>query len=185
VPTLIGRTGYTGEDGFELYYPIDQGEHLWTKILEIGKPDGLLPIGLGARDTLRLEAKMALYGHELTEEINPLEAALSWAVNFDKGDFIGRGALVRVRDEKPARRLVGFRMVERGGAPRAGYEVQLDGQPVGFVTSGTHSPTLNQSIGLALVKRGVAGIGKPLDVIIRGKPVRAEQVKTPFYQRAK
>jgi aminomethyltransferase len=185
VPTLIGRTGYTGEDGFELYYPIDQGEHLWTKILETGKPDGLLPIGLGARDTLRLEAKMALYGHELTEEINPLEAALSWAVNFDKGDFIGREALVRVRDEKPARRLVGFRMVERGGAPRAGYELQVDGQTVGFVTSGTHSPTLNQSIGLALVKRGVAGIGKPLDVIIRGKPVRAEQVKTPFYQRAK
>ena len=185
VPTLIGRTGYPGEDGFELYFPIAEGEHLWTKILETGKVDGLLPIGLGARDTLRLEAKMALYGHELTEEINPLEAALSWAVNFDKGDFIGRDALVRVRDEKPARRLVGFRMVERGGAPRAGYELQVDGETVGFVTSGTHSPTLNQSIGLALVKRGVAGVGKPLDVIIRGKPVRAEQVKTPFYQREK
>jgi aminomethyltransferase len=185
VPTLIGRTGYTGEDGFELYFPIDQNEHLWTRILDAGKPDGLQPIGLGARDTLRLEAKMALYGHELTEEINPLEAALGWAVNFDKGDFIGRDALLRVRDEKPARRLVGFVMTERGGAPRAGYEVQVDGQPVGFVTSGTHSPTLGQSIGLALVKRGVAGIGKPLDIIIRGKPVRAEQVKTPFYQRAK
>ncbi len=183
VPTLIGRTGYTGEDGFELYFPIDQGEHLWTTILETGKPDGLLPIGLGARDTLRLEAKMALYGHELTEEINPLEAALSWAVNFDKGDFIGRDALVRVRDEKPARRLVGFRMVERGGAPRAGYEVQVDGQAVGHVTSGTHAPTLGQSIGLALVSREVAGVGKPLDIIIRGKAVRAEQVKTPFYQR--
>ena len=185
VPTLIGRTGYTGEDGFELYFPIDQNEHLWATILEAGKPDGLQPIGLGARDTLRLEAKMALYGHELTEEINPLEAALSWAVSFDKGDFIGREALVRVRDAKPARRLVGFRMVERGGAPRAGYEVRVDGQPVGFVTSGTHSPTLNQSIGLALVRRNVAGVGKPLDIVIRGKPVRAEQVKTPFYQRAK
>lgn len=183
VQTLIARTGYTGEDGFELYIPIAQSEHLWTTILDAGRPDGLLPIGLGARDTLRLEAKMALYGHELTEEINPLEAALSWAVNFDKGEFIGRDALLRVKEEKPARRLVGFRMVERGGAPRAGYEVQVDGQLAGFVTSGTHSPTLGQSIGLALVRRDAAGIGKPLDVIIRNKPVRAEQVKTPFYQR--
>jgi len=183
VPTLIGRTGYTGEDGFELYLPIDQSEHLWTTILEAGRPDGLLPIGLGARDTLRLEAKMALYGHELTEEINPLEAGLSWAVNFDKGDFIGRDALLKVKEERPARRLVGFRMTERGGAPRAGYEVQVDGQTVGHVTSGTHAPTLGQSIGLALVRRAVAGVGKPLDIIIRGKPVRAEQVKTPFYQR--
>jgi aminomethyltransferase len=183
VPTLIGRTGYTGEDGFELYFPIDQSEHLWTTILETGRPDGLLPIGLGARDTLRLEAKMALYGHELTEEINPLEAALGWAVNFDKSDFIGRDALLKVKEERPARRLVGFRMTERGGAPRAGYEVQVDGQTVGHVTSGTHAPTIGQSIGLALVRRDVAGIGKPLDIIIRGKPVRAEQVKTPFYQR--
>ena len=185
VPTLIGRTGYTGEDGFELYCPVEQGEHLWTTLLETGAPEGLLPIGLGARDTLRLEAKMALYGHELTEEINPLEAALGWAVNFDKGDFIGRDALLQVRDEKPARRLVGFHMIERGGAARAGYAVQVDGEPVGFVTSGTHSPTLNQGIGLALVRRDAAGVGKPLDIIIRNKPVRAEQVKTPFYKRAK
>jgi aminomethyltransferase len=183
VPTIIGRTGYTGEDGFELYFPIAESEKLWDGILAAGKPAGLLPIGLGARDTLRLEAKMALYGHELTEEINPLEAGLSWAVNFDKGDFIGRDALVRVRDEKPARRLVGFAMVERGGAPRAGYEVQVAGRTVGHVTSGTHSPTLGQSIGLALIERAAAGVGKPLDVIIRGKAVRAEQVKTPFYKR--
>jgi aminomethyltransferase len=183
VPTLIGRTGYTGEDGFELYFPIEQSEHLWNTILETGRPDGLLPIGLGARDTLRLEAKMALYGHELTEEINPLEAALGWAVNFDKGDFIGRDALLKVKEARPARRLVGFRMTERGGAPRAGYEVQVDGQTVGHVTSGTHAPTIGQSIGLALVRRDVAGIGKPLDIIIRGKPIHAEQVKTPFYQR--
>lgn len=185
VPTLIARTGYTGEDGFELYFPIEQNEHLWTAILEAGRPEGLQPIGLGARDTLRLEAKMALYGHELTEEINPLEAGLGWAVNFDKGEFVGRAALLKVKQEKPARRLVGFKMVERGGAPRAGYEVQVDGERVGHVTSGTHAPTLNQSIGLALVRRGVAGVGKPLDIIIRGKPVRAEQVKTPFYVRTK
>lgn len=183
VPTLIGRTGYTGEDGFELYFPIEQNEHLWSKLLEAGRPEGLQPIGLGARDTLRLEAKMALYGHELSEEINPLEAGLGWAVNFEKGEFIGREALLKVKEQKPARRLVGFRMVERGGAPRAGYEVQVNGERVGYVTSGTHSPTLNQSIGLALVRRDVAGIGKPLDIMIRGKPVRAEQVKTPFYKR--
>lgn len=184
VPTTVARTGYTGEDGFELYFPVEQNEHLWRKILEAGRPEGLQPIGLGARDTLRLEAKMALYGHELTEEINPLEAGLSWAVNFEKGDFVGREVLLRVREKKPARRLVGFAMVERGGAPRAGYEVQVNGEWVGFVTSGTHSPTLNQSIGLAFVRREVAGIGKPLDIIIRGKPVRAEQVRTPFYKRA-
>jgi len=183
VPALIGRTGYTGEDGFELYFPIEQSERLWTALLEAGRPEGLLPIGLGARDTLRLEAKMALYGHELTEEINPLEAGLGWAVNFDKGDFIGRDALLAVREAKPARRLVGFRMTERGGAPRAGYVVQVGDTPVGHVTSGTHAPTLGQSIGLALVSRTVAGIGKPLDIIIRGKAVRAEQVKTPFYKR--
>lgn len=183
VPTLIGRTGYTGEDGFELYFPIEQSERLWEAILAAGRPDGLLPIGLGARDTLRLEAKMALYGHELTEEINPLEAGLGWAVNFDKGDFIGRDALLAVREAKPTRRLVGFRMTERGGAPRAGYEVQVDGVTVGHVTSGTHAPTLGQSIGLALVSRAVAGIGKPLDIIVRGKAIRAEQIKTPFYKR--
>lgn len=183
VPTLIGRTGYTGEDGFELYFPIEQSERLWTALLEAGRPEGLLPIGLGARDTLRLEAKMALYGHELTEAINPLEAGLGWAVNFDKGDFIGRAALLAVREAKPARRLVGFRMTERGGAPRAGYVVQVGDTSVGYVTSGTHAPTLGQSIGLALVSREVAGVGKPLDIIIRGKAVRAEQVKTPFYKR--
>lgn len=184
IPVLIGRTGYTGEDGFELYCPIEQTERLWNLVLAAGRPDGLQPIGLGARDTLRLEAKMALYGHELSEQINPLEAGLGWAVNFDKGDFIGRAALERVRADKPARRLVGFQMMERAGAPRAGYPVRAAGEDVGYVTSGTHSPTLNRSIGLALVRRDAAGVGKPLDIIIRGKPVRAEQVKTPFYKRA-
>lgn len=183
IPVLIGRTGYTGEDGFELYCPIEQTENLWEVVLSSGRRDGLQPIGLGARDTLRLEAKMALYGHELSQDINPLEAGLGWAVSFEKGDFIGRESLARVRAEKPARRLVGFRMLERAGAPRAGYEVRVGGAVVGHVTSGTHSPTLNQSIGLALVQREVAGVGKELEIVIRGKPVRAEQVKTPFYKR--
>jgi len=183
VPTIVGRTGYTGEDGVELYPPIDGVVDLWRKVLEVGRPDGLMPIGLGARDTLRLEAKMALYGHELTEEINPLEAALSWAVAFDKGDFVGRDALLGVKEVGgPARRLVGFKMIGRG-IPRADYPVAVNGETVGSVTSGGYAPTLDANIGLALVRRDVAGIGKPLDIIIRNQPVAAEQVRTPFYRR--
>jgi aminomethyltransferase len=183
VPTIVGRTGYTGEDGVELYPPISAVVDLWRKLLDIGASDGLMPIGLGARDTLRLEAKMALYGHELTEEINPLEAALSWAVSFDKGDFIGRDALAAIKESGgPARRLVGFRMVGRG-IPRADYPVSVGGETVGYVTSGGYAPTLDANIGLALVRRDVAGIGKPLDIVIRNQPVAAEQVRTPFYRR--
>jgi aminomethyltransferase len=183
VPTIVGRTGYTGEDGVELYPPIDAVVNLWRQLLDVGKPDGLVPIGLGARDTLRLEAKMALYGHELTEEINPLEAALSWAVAFDKGDFVGRDALLAVKESGgPARRLVGFRMVGRG-IPRADYPVTVGGEVVGAVTSGGYAPTLDANIGLALVRRDLAGIGKPLDIMIRNQPVAAEQVRTPFYRR--
>ncbi len=183
VPMIVGRTGYTGEDGVELYPPIDAVVDLWRKIVAAGTPDGLMPIGLGARDTLRLEAKMALYGHELTEEINPLEAALSWAVALDKGDFVGRDALSAVKEAGgPARRLVGFKMVGRG-IPRADYPVAVDGETVGYVTSGGYAPTLDANIGLALVRRDVAGIGKPLDIIIRNQPVAAEQVRTPFYRR--
>jgi len=182
-PTIVGRTGYTGEDGVELYPPIDRIVDLWRKVLEVGRPEGLAPIGLGARDTLRLEAKMALYGHELTEEINPLEAALSWAVAFDKDDFVGRDALLGVKEAGgPARRLVGFKMIGRG-IPRVDYPVAVNGETVGFVTSGGYAPTLDANIGLALVRRDVAGIGKPLDIIIRNQPVAAEQVRTPFYRR--
>jgi len=182
-PTIVGRTGYTGEDGVELYPPIDRVVDLWRKLLAVGTPEGLAPIGLGARDTLRLEAKMALYGHELTEEINPLEAALSWAVAFDKDDFVGRDALLGVKEAGgPARRLVGFKMIGRG-IPRADYPVAVNGETVGSVTSGGYAPTLDANIGLALVRRDVAGIGKPLDIIIRNQPVAAEQVRTPFYRR--
>lgn len=184
VPCLVARTGYTGEDGFEIYCPIDQTLMIWDRLLEEGVPFGLKPIGLGARDTLRLEAKMALYGNELSDEINPLESGLAWAVKLDKGDFIGRDALQRQKDAGIKRRLVGFKMVERGGVPRAHYPVQVDGREVGFVTSGTASPTLGENIGLALVERSVAGVGKPLQIVIRGKPVAAIQVRTPFYQRA-
>ncbi|MDI3340362.1 MAG: glycine cleavage system aminomethyltransferase GcvT [Sphaerobacter sp.] len=183
VRCLVARTGYTGEDGFEIYCPIEHTVRLWDRLLEVGAPAGLQPIGLGARDTLRLEARMPLYGNEISAEISPLEAGLGFAVALDKGDFIGRDALARQKAEGVRRRLVGFKLVERGGVPRTHYEVQVDGRTVGLVTSGTTSPTLGENIGLALVERDVAGVGKPLDIIIRGKPVRAVQVRTPFYKR--
>jgi aminomethyltransferase len=183
LPCLAGRTGYTGEDGWELYCSIERSGDLWDALMEAGSPHGLQPIGLGARDTLRLEARMPLYGNELASDINPLEAGLGWAVKTDKGPFVGRDALAAAKERGLTRRSVGFKMVERGGVPRSHYDVEVDGAPVGFVTSGTSSPSLGANIGLALVDRRVAGVGKPLDVIIRGKPVRAEQVKTPFYRR--
>lgn len=184
VPALAARTGYTGEDGWEFYCPIDRVGELWDALLSEGKSRGLKPAGLGARDTLRLEARMPLYGNEISEDINPLEAGLRWVVKMKKGDFIGRDALQQIRDEGVKRSAVGFKMVERGGAPRPHYDVQVDGRTVGFVTSGSMSPTLGENIGLALVDREVAGIGKPLDIVIRGKPVRAEQVEVPFYKRS-
>jgi len=184
-PAMVARTGYTGEDGFELYPPIESVTSLWDRLLEAGTPDGMLPIGLGARDTLRLEACLPLYGNELSAEITPLEAGLSWVVKFDKGNFIGREALWRQKSDGVPRKLVGFRMVERGGVPRARCEVLVDGHVVGFVTSGTTSPTLRENIGLALIAREHAGIGRPLDVMIRGRPVRAEQVRLPFYRRTR
>lgn len=183
VPCLVARTGYTGEDGFELYCPIDGVVTLWDRLMEVGSPEGMLPIGLGARDTLRLEACLPLYGNELSPEITPLEAGFGWVVKFRKGDFIGRDALLEQRRQGIPRRLVGFKMVERGGVPRSHCEVQVDGQAIGFVTSGTTSPTLRENIGLALIRSEYAGIGRSLDIVIRGRPVRAEQVETPFYKR--
>lgn len=183
VPCMVARTGYTGEDGFEIYCPIEQTVAIWNRLLEVGEEDGIKPIGLGARDTLRLEAKMALYGNELSESITPLEVGLSWAVKLDKGDFIGRDALVKQKEDGVKRRLVGFKMVERGGVPRAHYDVQVDGKRIGFVTSGTSSPTLGENIGLALIEKSYAGVGKPLQIVIRGKAVAAEQIRTPFYKR--
>lgn len=185
IPCTAGRTGYTGEDGWEFYCPIDRTGELWDALMQAGEPHGLKPIGLGARDTLRLESRMPLYGNEMNDETTPYEAGLAWAVKLDKGDFIGRDALVKAREAGTTRRAVGFKMVERGGVPRSHYDVQVDGKNVGFVTSGTASPTLGENIGLAIVDKEYAGVGKPLDIIIRGKPVRAEQVKTPFYKRGR
>lgn len=183
VPTKIARTGYTGEDGFEFYTDLNDTRTVWDALMEAGKHDGLVPVGLGARDTLRLESRMPLYGQELGMDISPYEAGLGWAVNLKKGDFIGREPMATVKKNKPSRKAVGFKYVGKGGAPRTQYPVAVDGEEIGEVTSGTMSPTLGENIGLALIKAEYAGIGKPLQIIVRGKPVEAVQVKTPFYKR--
>ncbi len=183
VKARIARTGYTGEDGFEFYVANEDAPALWDGLMATGAEHGLQPIGLGARDTLRLEARMPLYGNELADDIGPLEAGLGWAVKLNKGDFVGREAIAAMKESGPPRRTVGFKTVERGGAPRAHYPVMVDGEPVGHVTSGAVSPTLGENIGLALVDREVAGVGRPLEILIRDRPVRAIQVKTPFYKR--
>jgi aminomethyltransferase len=186
-PTIIGRTGYTGEDGFELFFPVERATEIWHALLEAGRPFGLKPCGLGARDSLRFECKMPLYGHEISADITPIEAGLGWAVAFDapsKPDFIGRDALLKQRLEGPSRRLVGFEMVERGIA-RGGYEVVSEGRVVGHVTTGMYAPTLNKNLGLALVPAELAALGTEFHVMIRGKPVKAVVVPTPFYKRPK
>jgi aminomethyltransferase len=185
LPVLVARTGYTGEDGFEFYVPQEQTAALWDALLAAGAARGLKPIGLGARDTLRLEARMPLYGNELADDISPIEAGLGWAVKLDKGSFIGREAIAAVKESGPSRRTVGFQLLERAGSARHGYPVERGGRRVGVVTSGAHSPTLGAEVGLALVDADVAGVGKPLEIVIRGRPVRAEQVKLPFYRRAR
>ena len=183
IELMLARTGYTGEDGFEFYCPIDQVGALWDALMEAGEPFGLRAIGLGARDTLRLEARMPLYGQELAEDISPLEAGLGWAVALDKISFIGIDPIKKIKGEGVRRKTVGFKLLERGGSPRSHYDVAVDGKVIGHVTSGAMSPTLGENIGLALIDAEYAGIGKPLEIIVRGKPVRATQVKVPFYKR--
>ncbi len=183
VPAMVARTGYTGEDGFEFYVPNGRAGELWDALLAAGRGDGLVPVGLGARDTLRLEARMPLYGNELADDIGPLEAGLGWAVKLDKGEFVGRASMARMKETGPPRRTVGFKLRERSGAPRHGHEVRAEGRPVGQVTSGAFSPTLGENIGLALIEREAAGVGRPLEVVIRGRAVPAVQVKLPFYRR--
>lgn len=183
IDLMLARTGYTGEDGFEFYCPIESVVALWDALIEAGEPFGLKPIGLGARDTLRLEARMPLYGQELSEEISPLEAGLGWAVALDKASFIGIDPIKKLKGEGVRRKTVGFRLLERGGSPRSHYDVAVDGKVIGHVTSGAMSPTLGENIGIALIDAEYAGIGKPLEIIVRGKPVRAVQVKVPFYKR--
>jgi aminomethyltransferase len=183
IELMLARTGYTGEDGFEFYLPIEHVGELWDALMAAGEGGELKAIGLGARDTLRLEARMPLYGNELSSDISPLEAGLGWAVKLEKGPFIGRERIASLKAGGVPRKTVGFRLLERGGSARSHYDVEVDGRKVGFVTSGAMSPTLGDNIGLALVDADVAGVGKPLDIIIRGRPVRAVQIKMPFYKR--
>jgi aminomethyltransferase len=183
IPVKLARTGYTGEDGFEIYSDISDILAVWDKLLAVGQAKGLQPIGLGARDTLRLEARMPLYGNELADDITPLEAGLGWAVKLEKDDFAGSEPLKAQKEAGVPRKTVGFKMTERSGAPRSHCEVKVDGKPVGFVTSGAFSPTLEENIGLALVESSAAGIGRPLEIVIRDKPFQAVQVKLPFYKR--
>ncbi|MBN1962262.1 MAG: glycine cleavage system aminomethyltransferase GcvT [Deltaproteobacteria bacterium] len=180
----VARTGYTGEDGFELYCAPKDAVELFSAILKVGADYGLMLCGLGARDTLRLEMKYSLYGNDIDTECNPIEAGLEWAVKLNKGDFIGREALIVETQEKPKRKLIGFKMVGRG-IPRHGYDINFNGEKVGVVTSGTHSPTLNVPIGIGYVPTSVAAIGTNIDIIIRDREVSAVIVETPFYQRAK
>ena len=181
---LITRTGYTGEDGFELYFDPGSSEHVWNLLMDAGSFDGLIPAGLGARNTLRLEAKMALYGHEITDQTTPWEADLAWVVKLDKGEFIGKDALIRQKERGVQRKLVGFEMVGKG-IGRDGYPVLINGQQVGFVTSGGPSPYLKKNIGLAYVPVSHSDLGTEIEIQVRTQAVPARIVKTPFYTRPK
>lgn len=178
-PTLIGRTGYTGEDGFELYLPAAAAPAIWEALLNAGAPHGLLPCGLAARDSLRFEACMPLYGHEIDATINPLEARLGWAISWDK-EFIGRSALLKTKLEQPNRLLVAFRMLDRA-VPREHYPIAVNNTVVGHVTTGMKSPTLDQFLGLGYVPRAFSALGAEIEIIIRDAPKRAKIVKRPFY----
>ncbi len=184
VPARIAHTGYTGEDGFEIYIEPAEAPRIWNEILEAGAEFGIKPCGLGARNTLRLESKMALYGHEIHASISPLEADLGWIVKLEKGDFVGRDALAKQKQNGLARRLAGFEMTGRG-IGRDGYEVMIDGVPAGWVTSGSPSPTLNRNIGLCYLPFDRAQAGQKIQVIVRNQPVDAVVVDTPFYKRSK
>ena len=180
---LVSRTGYTGEDGFELYCAPEAAPALWDALLSEGRGEGLKPCGLGARDTLRTEMKFALYGNDIDETTNPLEAGLGWVVRFKAGDFIGRERLLAIRDGGVGRKLVGFEMADRG-IPRRGAPILIAGEEAGRVTSGTMSPSLGRAIGMGYVPASSAEEGAALEIDIRGRARRARVVKTPFYKKS-
>ena len=183
--TLIARTGYTGEDGFEIYVPSDvaTSERVWNAVIEAGKDVGIVPCGLGARNTLRLEAKMALYGHEISKKINVWEAGLERYCKMEKGEFIGRVSLAKARAAGLQRTLVGLEMVERGIARDEYRCLNEAGEPIGVVTSGSPSPTLCKNIALAYLPPAMSGIGTAIWIEIRSQKCRAQVVATPFYKR--
>lgn len=180
---LISRTGYTGEDGFEIYCTPDDVVMLWEKLLDAGKEEGLVPCGLGARDTLRFEACLPLYGQELTEEITPVEGGIGFAVKPNKeAEFFGKEVLKKQKEEGTERKLVGIEMIDRG-IPRTDYEVYKGDEKIGFVTSGTQSPTLKKNIGLALIDQKYADVDTEVEVQVRKRRLKAKVVPTPFYKR--
>ena len=180
VESLISRTGYTGEDGFELYLSPEKVSEVFRSLMEQGRSYGVQPIGLGARDTLRIEMGYPLYGNEIDNNPTPLDAGLGWVIKFDKGEFLGRGSLFKQKEQgSPRRKLVGLKLLTRG-VPRAHYQVFKNGEPVGEVTSGTFSPTLNTGVGLCYVSSEYSDIGNHLDVKIRDQLVATEVIQLPF-----
>ncbi|OFW02212.1 MAG: glycine cleavage system protein T [Acidobacteria bacterium RIFCSPLOWO2_02_FULL_68_18] len=180
----IARTGYTGEDGFEVFIPPNMADRVWQAILEAGRPAGVIPAGLGARDTLRLEAAMRLYGNDIDESTTVLEAGLGWMIGWTNERFIGRDRLLRQKEQGVTRRLVGFEMIDPGIA-RHGCRVVQDGRPVGVVTSGTQTPFLKKAIGMAYVPVVLARAGSAIQIDIRGRAATARVVPMPFYKRGR
>jgi len=178
---IVARTGYTGEDGFEVFVDNDRAAQVWSRLLGAGASTGIIPIGLGARDTLRLESRFSLYGNDIDETTDPIEAGLGWTVKLDKA-FVGRDAIAAAKERGPTRRIVGLEVT--GGVARHGYDVTKDGKIVGQVTSGTFGPTVQKNIALAYVPTDLAKVGTELAVRIRDRDIPAKVVKTPFYKRA-
>lgn len=182
--TLVSRTGYTGEDGFEIYASGEAVVALWDKILEVGEGKGVIPCGLGARDTLRFESCLPLYGQELSSTISPLEAGINFVVKLYKEDFIGKEALLKQKENGLTRKSVGIEMIDKG-IPRHGYKLFKGDEEIGEVTTGTQSPLTKRNIGLALVKSEYAEIGQELEIEIRNRHLKVKTVETPFYKRKK
>lgn len=182
IKCLVSRTGYTGEDGFEIYTENKNIENIWENLLEAGKVHGLKPAGLGCRDTLRFEATLPLYGNEITKDITPLEAGLGFFVKLNKDSFIGKEALLKQKEEGLKRKLVGFEMKDRG-IPRHGYEVMADNKNIGFVTTGYFSPTLKKNIGLALIDSNYSELGTEINILVRNRSLKAEVINKKFYTK--
>ena len=179
---VFSRTGYTGEDGFELYIPANKGVKIWEPMYELTQKLGGSGIGLGARDSLRLEMKFALYGNDISEKTNPIEAGLGWVVKLDKGEFVGRTPIAKMKEEGPSRKLIGFEL-EGKAFPRQHYPITKNGKVIGEVTSGLFSPSLQKAVGMGYVPSELASLGSKFDIDIRGKAIPATVVKPPFYKR--
>ena len=180
--SIVSRTGYTGEDGFEIYCQWQHTEEIWDSLFSIGANNGLLPVGLGARDTLRLEAALPLYGHEIDEDITPIEAGLKFFTKPDKGYFIGADIIKKQAEEGTARKITGIELIEKG-VPRSGYAIEKEGVQIGYVTSGTYSPTLKKGVAMAMLSAEMIQTGSEVDVVIRDKKIKAKIVKLPFYKK--